>query len=154
MPVDVETLFSWSGNLAMVGWLLLLFSPKRWEWVLFTTGIAIPGLLSALYGGLVMAHFAGAEGGGYGSLEQVRALFASDAALLAGWVHYLAFDLAIGAMIARRADAAGLTRLVQIPILFFTFMFGPLGFLLFILTDGGWRSIARLGGGAEKGAAA
>lgn len=154
MPVDVETLFSWSGNLAMIGWLLLVFSPRRWEWVLFTAGIVIPGLLSTLYGGLVMAHFAGAEGGGYGSLGEVRALFARDEALLAGWVHYLAFDLAIGAMIARRADASGLTRLVQIPILFFTFMFGPLGFLLFILTDGGWRAIARLGGAKEKGAAA
>ena len=26
MPVDVETLFSWSSNLAMIGWLFLVFS--------------------------------------------------------------------------------------------------------------------------------
>ncbi|PQA87985.1 ABA4-like family protein [Hyphococcus luteus] len=154
MPLNVETLFSWSGNLAMIGWLLLLFSPKRWEWVLFAAGIVIPGLLSALYGGLMMAYFAGVDGGGYGSFAAVRALFASDEALLAGWIHYLAFDLAIGAVIAARADASGLTRLIQIPILFFTFMFGPLGFLLFVLTDGGWRAVGGVRGAAQKGATA
>ncbi|WP_428407516.1 abscisic acid-deficient protein Aba4 family protein [Hyphococcus sp.] len=154
MTLDIETLFALSSRLAMIGWLLLLFSPKRWEWVLFVAGIAIPALLSTLYGGLILAFFAGAEGGGFGSLAEVRALFANDAALLAGWVHYLAFDLAIGAMIARRADAAGVTRLVQIPILFFTFMFGPLGFLLFLLTEAGWRGVAKADGAAAKSGAA
>ncbi len=149
MTFNIETLFGLSSNAAMVGWLLLLFSPKRWEWVLFIAGILIPALLSTLYGGLMLTHFASVEGGGYSSLKEVRALFSNDAVLLAGWVHYLAFDLAIGAMIARRADAAGLTRLVQIPILFFTFMFGPLGFLLFVLTEAGWRAISG-GWGAAK----
>ncbi len=154
MPLDVETLFSWSGNLAMIGWLLLMFSPKRWEWVLFAAGILIPALLGALYGGLMMAYFAGVDGGGYGSFAAVRALFASDEALLAGWIHYLAFDLAIGSMIARRADASGLSRLIQLPILFFTFMFGPLGFLLFVLTDGGWRAVGGVRNSIKMGAAA
>ncbi len=154
MPLDVDTLFSWSGNLAMIGWLLLMFSPKRWEWVLFAAGILIPALLGALYGGLMMANFAGVDGGGYGSFAAVRALFASDEALLAGWIHYLAFDLAIGAIIARRADASGLSRLVQLPILFFTFMFGPLGFLLFVLTDAGWRLIGGKRNTTTAGAAA
>jgi len=150
MPSDVETLFGWSSNLAMLGWLLLIFSPKRWRWLLFVSGVFIPALLGALYGGLMLTHFAGVEGGGYSSLAQVRALFSSDTVLLAGWVHYLAFDLAIGAVIAQRADASGLSRLVQIPILFFTFMFGPLGFLFFVLTDAGWRAV----GGARGGEAA
>ena len=91
------SLFVVAGTLApSLPWYAVMVLP-----VLFTAGILIPGLLSALYGGLVMAHFAGAEGGGYSSLGEVRALFASDEALLAGWVHYLAFDLAIGAMIAQ-----------------------------------------------------
>ena len=149
MPVDIETLFGWSGNLALIGWLLLLLSPKRWSWVLFGAGIFIPALLSTLYGGLMLTHFASVEGGGFGSLSEVKALFGNDAVLLAGWVHYLAFDLAIGAVIAQRADAAGLSRIVQTPILLFTFLFGPLGFLLFVLTDAGWRTI----GGARWGAA-
>lgn len=154
MPTDVETLFTWSGNIALIGWVLLMFSPKRWGWVLLTAGVIIPALLGALYGGLMLTHFADAEGGGYNSIAQVRALFSNDAVLLAGWVHYLAFDLAIGAVIAQRADASGLSRLVQIPILFFTFMFGPLGFLLFVLTDAAWRSIGGERNTTTAGAAA
>ena len=50
---------------------------------------------------------------------------------LAGWVHYLAFDLFVGLWIAARADAMRLSLVVQAPILTATFMFGPLGLLLF-----------------------
>ncbi len=150
MPNDLATLFGLSSNLAMIGWLLLILSPRRWRWLLFVSGIFIPALLGALYGGLMLVNFATVEGAGYGSLSQVKALFSNDAVLLAGWVHYLAFDLAIGAVIAKRADDAGLSRLVQIPILLATFMFGPVGFLLFVLTQSGWRIMSP----SRQGAAA
>jgi hypothetical protein len=48
-------------------------------------------------------------------------------------VHYLAFDLFVGGVIAKQADEIGLSRLIQAPILLLTFMFGPFGYLLFIL---------------------
>ena len=150
MDIDLERLFSLSGNMAMLGWLLLALAPKRWPWVLATTGVVIPALLGILYAGLMFANFASIEGGGYGSLAQVKALLGKDELLLAGWIHYLAFDLAIGAWIAERADAAGISRLVQLPILFFTLMFGPFGYLLFVITNTGWRMV----GGAAKGEAA
>lgn len=138
MPVDFDMLFGWSNNLALTGWLALILLP-HWKWLTATTGIVIPALLGVLYGGLAMASFATVEGGGFGSIDQVRALFSSDAGLLAGWVHYLAFDLAIGTWIARRADEQGLSRLVQTPILLATFLFGPLGFLLHVLTGTAWK---------------
>ena len=50
--------------------------------------------------------------------------------LIAGWVHYLAFDLFIGVWIAERLDAERLSRWIQTPILIATFLFGPLGLLL------------------------
>jgi Domain of unknown function (DUF4281) len=56
-----------------------------------------------------------------------------DWLLLAGWMHYLAFDLLVGAWIAAETERAGLSRLVLIPVLPLTFIFGPLGFLLFHL---------------------
>ncbi|MEQ8208002.1 MAG: DUF4281 domain-containing protein, partial [Woeseia sp.] len=59
-------------------------------------------------------------------------LFLDDNMLLAGWVHYLAFDLFIGAWIAEKADDIGMSRLVQAPILVATFMFGPIGLALFL----------------------
>ena len=51
---------------------------------------------------------------------------------MVGWVHYLAFDLFVGLWIARDADAKGFSRLLQAPILFATFMAGPLGLLLWL----------------------
>ena len=63
----------------------------------------------------------------------MRQLFTSDWALLAGWMHYLAFDLFVGAWIAAETERRGLTRLVLIPVLPLTFLFGPAGFLLFCI---------------------
>ena len=145
MPTDLEALFSWGGNLAMLGWVVLAFLPWRGRLVYALTGVVIPCLLAVLYGALMFVNFTSAEGGGYGSLAEVKALFGKDELLLAGWVHYLAFDLAIGAWIAERADKAGISRIIQVPILFMTLMFGPVGYLLFVLTEAGWGGARRLG---------
>ena len=67
----------------------------------------------------------------------MRSIFASDAGVTIGWVHYLTFDLFVGLWIARNADAHGLAtlkgRLIQAPILFFTFAAGPFGLALYIV---------------------
>ena len=49
---------------------------------------------------------------------------------LAGWVHYLAYDLFIGAFVSRQIMERKLSRLFLIPILPLAFLFGPIGFLL------------------------
>jgi hypothetical protein len=54
--------------------------------------------------------------------------------LLAGWVHYLAFDLFVGAHIAKSSAELGLPRWPLILLLPLTFMFGPLGLLGFEVT--------------------
>ena len=79
----------------------------------------------------MLAHYANSDGG-FGSLTDVRTLFENDYILLAGWVHYLAFDLFVGAWIAGKADVIGLSRLIQAPILMATYMFGPIGLVLFL----------------------
>ena len=61
------------------------------------SGVVIPLLLSAGYLILIALHFRGAEGG-FGSLADVATLFQKQELLLAGWIHYLAFDLFIGAL--------------------------------------------------------
>ncbi|MEM6899860.1 MAG: ABA4-like family protein [Pseudomonadota bacterium] len=134
-----DMLFTLSSRLAMVGWLLLAFLPHRGRFLYRLTGLGIPCILAMLYGALMAASFATAEGGGYGSLAQVKELFSEDRILLAGWIHYLAFDLAVGTWIAKRATEVGLSRIVQVPILFMTLMFGPVGFLLFIVTEFGLK---------------
>ena len=102
------------------------------------SAVLIPLVLSVLYTGLVLAHFS-AAGGGYGTLADVRQLFTSDPVLVAGWAHYLAFDMMIGALMAARLDQSGVQRLIQGPIMVSIFMFGPIGVLLTLITEGTMR---------------
>lgn len=134
-----EDLFSLAGSAAVVGWAILVLAPRRFRWLNAVPMWVIPAALSAVYAVLVLRHFAGAEGG-YDTLESVSRLFESDWALLAGWVHYLAFDLFVGAIMAARLDRVGVNRLVQAPILLTIFMLGPFGFVIAALTEAGLRT--------------
>ena len=115
--------------LAMIGWLLLLFLARK-PVAQLVAGVAIPLILSVGYLLLIALHFRGAEGG-FGSLADVAMLFQKPELLLAGWIHYLAFDLFIGAWETRDAQRSGLPHLVVIPCLVMTFMLGPIGLLFY-----------------------
>lgn len=124
-----ELVFSLSNTAALAGWAILVAAPRRWPYLGAVPRWLLPVALSLVYAVLVPAAFA-ATGGGYGSIEAVRRLFASDAMLVGGWVHYLAFDLIVGTLIADRMDRAGVHRVVQAGPLLAVFLFGPIGFLL------------------------
>lgn len=143
--MGADTLFSMASAAVLPGWLILMIAPRgRWVWLDRIPALILPFGLLALYAGVVLVHFS-AAGGGFGSIAQVRALFASDFGLLAGWVHYLAFDLMIGAMMAQRMDAMGLSRLSQIPLLGLIFLFGPLGVFLIWTSVGAMRVMGKGG---------
>jgi hypothetical protein len=127
-----ELIFAIANPLAMLGWVGLAVFPGRKLVVDGISGIAIPALLALAYAGLVAAFFADAEGG-FSSIAAVRALFQSDALLVAGWLHYLAFDLFVGAWEVRTARSEAIPHLLVIPCLALTFLFGPLGFLFFLI---------------------
>jgi hypothetical protein len=128
--MDFHFLFLLCNQIVLVSWLVLIALP-RWPLVIATMRNGIILLLSLLYAVLMFVYFFRVEGGGFGSLEAVRALFSSDPVLLGGWVHYLAFDLFVGLWVAARADEIGMSRFLQGPILLLTFMFGPAGLLAF-----------------------
>ena len=134
--IDPTTAFAIGGKLAMLGWLGLLISlfvaPAR-PAVQLATRFVIPALLGVAYGLLIYAGFKEAPAGGFGSIEQVRTLFTSDSALAAGWLHYLAFDLFIGSWIIADGLRRHVPALLILPCLPLTFLFGPLGLLLYIL---------------------
>lgn len=127
-----ENLFSLMNYTALAGWAVLAAGIVLNNALLrdILAGRIVPALLAAAYTALIVLFWAGSDGG-YGSLDAVARLFADPWLLLAGWVHYLAFDLAIGAIIARRTFDEGLPRLVLIPVLPLTFLFGPIGWLAF-----------------------
>jgi len=123
-------LFSLAGTVAALQWLLLIILPK-WrvtQWLIRYP--VVPVLLSVIYCIYIVGFF-NTPGGGYNSLQQVRTLFADDGLLLAGWVHYLAFDLLIGFAIVSASQKKNITHWLVIPCLIMTFMFGPCGFMLY-----------------------
>jgi hypothetical protein len=124
-----ETLFTASGKLAMAGWALLVFAP-RWRWSQRIASVIIPLTLAIVYLVLMVIYFAKSPGG-FGTLGQVTQLFQNPWLLLAGWIHYLAFDLFLGAWQARQAQRLGISRFLVVPCLLLTFLFGPIGLLVF-----------------------
>ena len=68
----------------------------------------------------------------FGSLKSVMALFTQENAVLAGWVHYLVFDLLIGMWMLEENKTLKIHPIVLTPCLIGTFMLGPIGFLLFM----------------------
>ena len=77
-----------------------------------------------------MATHLGADGG-FGSVAQVQRLFAVPGLLVAGWLHYLAFDLFVGSWIAGGAAALRIPHAIVVGLLLLTFMFGPAGLLAY-----------------------
>lgn len=141
--MTAEDMFALASAAVLPGWMILIFAPRaRWVWLDRVPALILPLGLSVLYAGLILAHFS-ASGGGFGTIAAVRQLFASDYGLVAGWVHYLAFDLMIGAMMATKMDQMGLQRLSQAPLLGLIFLFGPLGVLLIWITAFATQRIAK-----------
>ena len=126
-----EQLFGISNAIAAFAWLLLATLPRR-RWVTdVATGVVVPLVFALVYVTIVATTFWGAEGS-FATLNGVASLFANPWLLLAGWMHYLAFDLLIGTWETRDARERGVPHPVLIVCLFFTFMFGPAGWLLYM----------------------
>jgi hypothetical protein len=127
-----EWIFTAANLTAMAGWAVLAAGVVFNNAMLrdLTAGRIVPAILAIAYTVLIALFWAGSQGG-FGSLADVASLFANPWLLLAGWVHYLAFDLAIGAAIARKTFDEKLPRLILVPILPLTFLFGPIGWLSF-----------------------
>lgn len=128
--LSLDLLFGLAGKVALGGWLVLAMAPYRFDAPRLVVA-AIAVALAFLYTALV-ASFWTAAGGGYGSLADVARLLEHRGLLLAGWVHYLAFDLLIGLWEREQARRLGMSRWLLAPCLLLTLLFGPLGWLLFL----------------------
>lgn len=130
--MSAEQIFSLVNMTAMLAWILLAVLPAR-AWVTgFVTARLVPALLAVAYIVIISLHF-GRTDGGFSSLAGVASLFANPWMLLAGWIHYLAFDLLIGTWEARDSVTRGVPRWLLVPCLFLTFMFGPAGWLTYVI---------------------
>lgn len=126
-----EQIFSVANLVALAAWILLAVFPRR-AVVSTITGTATPVLLATTYVAVVAVMW-GTRTGGFGSLAEVASLFSNRWLLLAGWVHYLAFDLLIGHWEVRDAQSRGIPHVLVLPSLALTFLFGPAGWLLYLI---------------------
>jgi hypothetical protein len=122
-----NVIFSVANFVALGGWVVLGAFPRQ-RWVELVTGSLLPALLAGAYMAIIAATW-GRTPGGFSSLAAVGELFESPWLRLAGWLHYLAFDLLIGGFIVRDARERGIGHGFILPLLFLTFMFGPAGWL-------------------------
>lgn len=126
-----DALFEIATRSALVGWLALCLSPLAPRACQLVGGLVVPIGLSFGYTAIVLVYWSRAPGG-FDSLSNVMVLFDHPMIALAGWVHYLAFDLLIGAWQARTSQSEGISHLVLLPCLALTLMFGPAGLVLFL----------------------
>ncbi len=131
MPNDL--IFQIAGTISLMSWVFLfIFYKKDWCYIVLLSGVVLA--FSVIYAILLGYGLStGGVEGGFGSLDEVALLFSNREALLAGWIHYLSFDLFVGMWEARDAHKHGINRWVLLPCLFFTFMAGPIGLLLYLL---------------------
>ena len=131
--MNPDTLFLVCNYAVLPAWLLLFLLPHHRITQSVVHAVWVPLLLGPFY---IYALFFGqpaAEGAGFGSLQAVILLFQSPTAVLGGWIHYLVFDLFIGAWIVRDARRQGINHWLTTPFLFATLMAGPAGLMAYLL---------------------
>lgn len=124
-----DRLFALVNAAALISWCLLAVFPGTPVVRRLIAARLVPALLALVYVTLVVSQWG--SPGGFSSLGQVARLFTNPWMLLAGWVHYLAFDLLIGASLLEDAQARGVRYVFVVPCLALTFLFGPAGWLLY-----------------------
>jgi hypothetical protein len=119
-------------------WALLLVLPHARITEALVHSVALPLILGVTYMWLLGTALSlpAPEGAGFSSLSGLMKLFTVEMALVAGWAHYLVFDMFVGAWEARDAQRVGLHHLVLAPCLLLTLAVGPIGLMLYILVRG------------------
>ena len=131
--MDIETIFSLSNLVIMPFWLLMIVLPF-WSWSERVMQTYWPIVLPSLF--YVYLLFFGAGAGNVmadlmnPTASVVADLLGNPAGAATGWAHFLAFDLFVGRWVFLEARKSGTPWWVSSPILFFTLMLGPVGFLL------------------------
>ncbi len=127
-----ENVFLISNNGILLGWLMLIFAPG-WAWTeRIVHSFWIPLVVASIY---LLSLISGAPGAdedaSFSSLAGVMLLFTNPWSALAGWLHYLVFDLFVGAWEVRDARRRGIPHGWVVVCLLFTLMLGPIGLGLY-----------------------
>lgn len=139
---EADQLFRIANLIVLPGWLALLLAPIR-RGLAIGIARAAAALAAGLYVVLLVRGVALGpglpEGAGLTTLAGVEALLSTRAAILGGWVHFLAFDLFVASWIAEDSPKAGVPHALVVPALLLTLMAGPAGLLFYLLLAAGFR---------------
>lgn len=137
MPLEI--LFTAANYAVLPFWLLLIVAP-RWRWTqALVHGPVVVLLLAPIYAYMLFGYGPSPENVDMTTLYGVMSVFSAPHIVVAGWIHYLIFDLFIGAWESRDAQRLGIPHLFVLPCLLATLFVGPVGLLLYVLV----RFIAR-----------
>jgi hypothetical protein len=127
-----ELIFTITNNGVLPLWVLLAIAP-RWKVTEWLAGSAVFSLVLAALYAVCLALGMGDGQADFFTLPGIQQLFVNPWAALAGWLHYLAFDLFIGCWEVRNARRVGIPHGLVIPCLFLTLMLGPVGLLAYFV---------------------
>ncbi len=135
--MSIDLVFKIANFIATLQWLILGISVFYSNELIknFTYKFYIPIVLSLLYFFYILTNFRKSKGS-FMSLDGIAKLFKNKGILLAGWIHYLAFDLFVGIWILKESLISGINPILTLLSLFFTLIFGPIGFLIHLISKG------------------
>lgn len=131
-----ELIFTVLNTSVLPGWALLVFLPRH----AITKQVVHSGLYAAVlgvaYAVLLFGDHPGPQGSNFFTLEGVTRIFTTPQTIIACWVHYLIFDLFVGAWIGRDCERLAMKPWMAIPSQVLTLLFGPAGLLSWVLVRG------------------
>ena len=131
MPLEI--LFKAANYAVLPFWLLLIVAP-RWRWTqLLVHGPVVVLLLTPIYAYMLFGYGPSPENSDITTLYGVMSAFTAPNVVVAGWIHYLIFNLFIGAWESRDARRLGIPHVFVLPCLLVTFLIGPVGLLLYVI---------------------
>jgi hypothetical protein len=128
--MTLEQIFSLCSLVALAGWIALLVAPL-FRIPLIRAARILSAVLALAYFVQLFTITQPVEGGSFTTLAGVSALFSMPGNVMLGWTHFLAFDLFTGAWAVEDAGKIGLPHWALIVPLVLTFLFGPIGLLIY-----------------------
>ena len=131
--MTAQQVFHIANVFALLGWIVLVFLPSHRAAVEGVARTLVPGLLSIAYAVILIPLALHSGSGSIASWEGMAAMLNQPWLLVAGWLHYLAFDLLVGTWQVETAHKEGIPYVAMLPCLLLTFVLGPIGFLAFLV---------------------
>ncbi len=134
--MTAEQFFQATNTLALLAWIALVLFPGRKLVSGVLCPLVVPGVLALAYAGIIGWKLTtnGPPPGDVMTLTGLREVFGDDWVFAAAWTHYLVFDMVVGAWIARDSMNLGLPWLLRTAALVLTFLAGPVGFLVHVVS--------------------